>query len=115
MPAFPRKLIWVLLALAVLVPLLQPVLPDVVSNYRLFLVTTMIIAAIAVLGLNLLTGFFFFPFILIITIIIRNTLVFRFLILDKRIYDVVLGSIHDNREDEHDEDDLENLIAFGPF
>jgi branched-chain amino acid transport system permease protein len=37
--------------------LLQPVLPDVVSNYRLFLVSTMIIAAIAVLGLNLLTGF----------------------------------------------------------
>ncbi len=57
MPAFPRKLIWVLLGLAVLVPLLQPVLPDIVSNYRLFLVTTMIIAAIAVLGLNLLTGF----------------------------------------------------------
>jgi branched-chain amino acid transport system permease protein len=37
--------------------LLQPLLPDVVSNYRLFLVSTMIIAAIAVLGLNLLTGF----------------------------------------------------------
>ncbi len=57
MPAFPRKLLWGLLALAFLVPLLQPVLPDIVSNYRLFLVTTMIIAAIAVLGLNLLTGF----------------------------------------------------------
>ena len=57
MPAFPRKLLWVLVALAFLVPLLQPVLPDIVSNYRLFLVTTMIIAAIAVLGLNLLTGF----------------------------------------------------------
>ncbi len=57
MPAFPKKWIWVLLALAFLVPLLQPVLPDIVSNYRLFLVTTMIIAAIAVLGLNLLTGF----------------------------------------------------------
>ena len=57
MPAFPKKLLWVLLALAFLVPLLQPVLPDVVSNYRLFLVSTMIIAAIAVLGLNLLTGF----------------------------------------------------------
>ena len=50
---------WVLgaIVLAVLVPLLQPVFPDVVSNYRLFLVSTMIIAAIAVLGLNLLTGF----------------------------------------------------------
>src|SRR6266852_2626748 len=57
MPAFPKKLLWVLLALAFLVPLLQPVLPDVVSDYRLFLVSTMIIAAIAVLGLNLLTGF----------------------------------------------------------
>src|ERR1700732_2810961 len=57
MPAFPKKWLWVLLALAFLVPLLQPVLPDVVSDYRLFLVSTMIIAAIAVLGLNLLTGF----------------------------------------------------------
>jgi branched-chain amino acid transport system permease protein len=57
MPPFPRKLLWVLIALALLVPLLQPVFPDHVSNYRLFLVTTMIIAAIAVLGLNLLTGF----------------------------------------------------------
>jgi branched-chain amino acid transport system permease protein len=57
MPAFPKKLLWVLLALAFLVPLLRPVLPDLVSDYRLFLVSTMIIAAIAVLGLNLLTGF----------------------------------------------------------
>jgi branched-chain amino acid transport system permease protein len=57
MPAFPKKWLWVLLALAFLVPLLQPLLPEVVSNYRLFLVSTMIIAAIAVLGLNLLTGF----------------------------------------------------------
>jgi branched-chain amino acid transport system permease protein len=57
MPAFPRTWLWVVLALAFLVPLLQPVLPDLVSNYRLFLVSTMIIAAIAVLGLNLLTGF----------------------------------------------------------
>ena len=57
MPAFPRTWLWVLLALAFLVPLLRPVFPDVVSDYRLFLVSTMIIAAIAVLGLNLLTGF----------------------------------------------------------
>ena len=57
MPAFPKKLLWVLLALAFLVPLLRPLFPDVVSDYRLFLVTTMIIASIAVLGLNLLTGF----------------------------------------------------------
>jgi branched-chain amino acid transport system permease protein len=57
MPSFPKKWLWILLALAFLVPLLQPLLPDVVSNYRLFLVSTMIIAAIAVLGLNLLTGF----------------------------------------------------------
>jgi branched-chain amino acid transport system permease protein len=57
MPAFPKKLLWVLLTLAFLVPLLNPLLPDLVSDYRLFLVSTMIIAAIAVLGLNLLTGF----------------------------------------------------------
>ena len=57
MPAFPKKWLWVLLALAFVVPLLQPLFPDVVSDYRLFLVSTMIIAAIAVLGLNLLTGF----------------------------------------------------------
>jgi len=57
MSATSKKLLWVLLALAFLVPLLRPVLPDIVSDYRLFLVTTMIIAAIAVLGLNLLTGF----------------------------------------------------------
>ena len=57
MPAFPKTWLWVLLALAFLVPLLNPLLPDVVSDYRLFLVSTMIIAAIAVLGLNLLTGF----------------------------------------------------------
>src|SRR5476649_655000 len=57
MPSFPKKWLWVALALAFAVPLLQPILPDVVSNYRLFLVSTMIIAAIAVLGLNLLTGF----------------------------------------------------------
>src|SRR5215813_936032 len=57
MPAFPKKWLWALLAAAVLIPLLRPVLPDVVSDYRLFLVSTMMIAAIAVLGLNLLTGF----------------------------------------------------------
>src|SRR5438045_9143998 len=57
MPAFPKKWLVVLLVLGVVVPLLQPVLPDLVSDYRLFLVSTMIIAAIAVLGLNLLTGF----------------------------------------------------------
>lgn len=57
MPAFPKKWLWVLLALAFLVPLLHPILPDLVSDYRLFLVSTMIIASIAVLGLNLLTGF----------------------------------------------------------
>src|SRR5215510_1713209 len=57
MPAFPKKWLWGLLAAAFLIPLLRPVLPDVVSDYRLFLVSTMMIAAIAVLGLNLLTGF----------------------------------------------------------
>jgi branched-chain amino acid transport system permease protein len=57
MPQFPKKLLWGLLAAAFLVPLLRGVVPDVVSDYRLFLVSTMMIAAIAVLGLNLLTGF----------------------------------------------------------
>jgi branched-chain amino acid transport system permease protein len=57
MPTFPRKWLLVLIVLAIVIPLLRPVLPDLVSDYRLFLVSTMIIAAIAVLGLNLLTGF----------------------------------------------------------
>src|ERR1700741_5425638 len=57
MPAFPRKWLLILIALAVLIPLLLPVLPETVSDYRLFLVRTMMIAASAVLGLNLLTGF----------------------------------------------------------
>jgi branched-chain amino acid transport system permease protein len=57
MSATSKKWLWVVLALAFLVPLLRPVLPDLVSDYRLFLVSTMMIAAIAVLGLNLLTGF----------------------------------------------------------
>jgi len=57
MPSFPKKWLVILIGLAVIVPLFQPVLPDIVSDYRLFLVSTMIIAAIAVLGLNLLTGF----------------------------------------------------------
>src|SRR5262245_29911833 len=57
MPRFPRKWLIVLIVLAVVIPLLRPLLPDTVSDYRLFLVSTMMIAAIAVLGLNLLTGF----------------------------------------------------------
>src|SRR5689334_11918991 len=57
MSATSKKWLWLVLALAFLVPLLRPVLPDLVSDYRLFLVSTMIIASIAVLGLNLLTGF----------------------------------------------------------
>lgn len=57
MPQFPKKWLVVVVAVALLWPLLHPVFPDTVSDYRLFLVSTMIIAAIAVLGLNLLTGF----------------------------------------------------------
>jgi branched-chain amino acid transport system permease protein len=57
MPTMQRKWLTGLIVLAFVVPLLQPLFPDVVSNYRLFLVSTMIIASIAVLGLNLLTGF----------------------------------------------------------
>ena len=52
-----RKWVLALVVLALVVPLLKPLMPDVVSDYRLFLVSTMIIASIAVLGLNLLTGF----------------------------------------------------------
>lgn len=50
---------WVLgiVVLAFVVPLLKPIFPEAISDYRLFLVSTMIIASIAVLGLNLLTGF----------------------------------------------------------
>ncbi len=58
MQVLPRnRWLIVLIVLAFVVPLLRPVLPDVISNYRLFLVSTMMIASIAVLGLNLLTGF----------------------------------------------------------
>jgi branched-chain amino acid transport system permease protein len=57
MPPFPKKWLIVLMVLAVGIPLLRDLLPDVISDYRLFLVSTMMIAAIAVLGLNLLTGF----------------------------------------------------------
>ncbi len=50
---------WVLglIVAALVLPLLKPVFPDQISDYRLFLFSTMIIASIAVLGLNLLTGF----------------------------------------------------------
>jgi branched-chain amino acid transport system permease protein len=57
MPAIPRKWLLALIAVAFIWPLFRSWVPDIVSNYRLFLVSTMIIAAIAVLGLNLLTGF----------------------------------------------------------
>src|SRR5215510_1815583 len=57
MPPFPKKWLIVLLVLGFGIPLLNWVMPDVVSDYRLFLLSTMMIAAIAVLGLNLLTGF----------------------------------------------------------
>jgi len=58
MPGTSKKAwLWVLVAAAFLVPLLRDVFPDQISDYRLFLVSTMMIAAIAVLGLNLLTGF----------------------------------------------------------
>ena len=53
MSATSKKLLWLLLALAFLVPLLRPMLPDLVSDYRLFLVSTMMIAAIAVLAARL--------------------------------------------------------------
>ncbi|WP_421999883.1 branched-chain amino acid ABC transporter permease [Reyranella sp.] len=52
-----KKWVLGLIVLALVTPLLKPVFPDYISDYRLFLFSTMIIASIAVLGLNLLTGF----------------------------------------------------------
>ena len=61
-PAPPAKRavkpwVWGVIAAAFLLPMLKYVVPDVISDYRLFVISTMMIAAIAVLGLNLLTGF----------------------------------------------------------
>jgi branched-chain amino acid transport system permease protein len=55
--AADHRWVWIVVAAAAVLPLLRSVVPDVVSDYRLFLVSTMMIAGIAVLGLNLLTGF----------------------------------------------------------
>jgi branched-chain amino acid transport system permease protein len=52
-----RRWVWIVVAVAAALPLLRSVAPDIISDYRLFLMSTMMIAAIAVLGLNLLTGF----------------------------------------------------------
>ncbi|TXL73748.1 branched-chain amino acid ABC transporter permease [Vineibacter terrae] len=52
-----RRWVWIVVAAAAALPLLRSVVPDIISDYRLFLMSTMMIAAIAVLGLNLLTGF----------------------------------------------------------
>jgi len=57
MASTSKKWVLVLIAIGFVFPLMQPLMPDMVSDYRLFLVSTMIIASIAVLGLNLLTGF----------------------------------------------------------
>jgi branched-chain amino acid transport system permease protein len=56
-PVQDRRWLWVVIGVAFVLPLLQAVAPGLISDYRLFLVSTMMIAAIAVLGLNLLTGF----------------------------------------------------------
>ena len=57
-PARQRNLLlWAVVAVAAVLPLLNFVMPEIVSNYRLVLFSTMMIAAVAVLGLNLLTGF----------------------------------------------------------
>jgi branched-chain amino acid transport system permease protein len=61
-PAPPARVtikswVWIVLGVAFALPLLKYVVPDVISDYRLFVITTMMIAGIAVLGLNLLTGF----------------------------------------------------------
>ena len=51
--AASKKWVLGLIVVAFLLPLLKPVFPELISDYRLFLVSTMIIASIAVLGLNL--------------------------------------------------------------
>lgn len=56
-PAAVKPWVWAVLAVAFVLPLLKFVVPDVISDYRLFVISTMMIAGIAVLGLNLLTGF----------------------------------------------------------
>ena len=38
----------------------------------------------------------------------------RLLLLDEGVDDVVLHGVHDEREDHHDESDLELLVALGP-
>ena len=56
--ARPRRLwLWVVIAIGLVFPLLRDAVPGIVNDYRLFLIATMMIAGIAVLGLNLLTGF----------------------------------------------------------
>ena len=57
MPAFPKKWLWSCWRWPSWCRCCSRCCPTSVSDYRLFLVSTMIIAAIAVLGLNLLTGF----------------------------------------------------------
>jgi branched-chain amino acid transport system permease protein len=60
-----RTWVWIVVAVALVLPLLRYIPLDIdgvkpadlLSDYRLFLISTMMIAAIAVLGLNLLTGF----------------------------------------------------------
>jgi len=52
-----HRWVWIVVAIAAALPLLHFIAPNVISDYRLFLMSTMMIAAIAVLGLNLLTGF----------------------------------------------------------
>jgi len=55
--AADKPWVWAVVAVAFVLPLLKFVIPGVISDYRLFVISTMMIAAIAVLGLNLLTGF----------------------------------------------------------
>lgn len=50
-------LVSAVLTIALAVPLLQALFPQLISDYRLFLLSSMMVASIAVLGLNLLTGF----------------------------------------------------------
>src|SRR5262245_24910690 len=52
-----RLWVWIVVAVAAVLPLIRAVAPDIISDYRLFQISTMMIAGIAVLGLNLLTGF----------------------------------------------------------
>ncbi|MBL0900421.1 MAG: hypothetical protein IBJ17_17210, partial [Reyranella sp.] len=57
MAASSKKWVLAIIVVALVFPLLKPIFPNFVSDYRPFLFTTRIISPIALPGPNLLTGF----------------------------------------------------------